>query len=134
MLLTRESDYALRVLRSLQDGERRSVGDICLQQLFPQQFAYKIIKKLSRAGLVEITRGVDGGCRLTGDLEKTFLYDLMTIMEDSCGLNACMDPDYRCPWQEQNGTCRIHQQLAHLQQQLDGELRALSLKTLLGGA
>lgn len=61
MLLTRESDYALRVLRSLRDGERRSVGDISLQQLIPQQFAYKIIKKRSRAGPVEITRGVDGG-------------------------------------------------------------------------
>lgn len=58
MLLTRESDYALRVLRSLRDGERRSVGDISLQQLIPQQFAYKIIKKRSRAGPVE---SVDGG-------------------------------------------------------------------------
>lgn len=64
MLLTRESDYALRVLRSLRDGERRSVGDISLQQLIPQQFAYKIIKKRSRAGPVEITRGVDGGAAL----------------------------------------------------------------------
>lgn len=133
MLLTRESDYALRVLRSLRDGERRSVGDISLQQLIPQQFAYKIIKKLSRAGLVEIARGVDGGCRLTGDLERTSLYDLMIIMEDSCGVNACMDPGYHCPWQEKNGSCRIHRQLAHLQQHLDDELRALSLKTLLGG-
>ena len=134
MLLPRETDYALRILRSLLDGERKAVGDISREELIPQQFAYKIIKKLSRAGLVRIARGVDGGCELTADLEQVSLYDLMAVMEDRCDVNACMDPDYRCPWQEQNGTCRIHQQLAHLQQQLDGELRALSLKTLLGGA
>ena len=42
MLLTRETDYALRVLRSLLDGEQRAVGEISQQQMIPQQFAYKI--------------------------------------------------------------------------------------------
>ena len=63
MLLSRETDYALRILQSLLDGERKATGDISTSEMIPQQFAYKIIKKLSRAGLIEITRGVDGGCR-----------------------------------------------------------------------
>ena len=57
MLLSRETDYALRILQNLMDGQRRSVGEISNAELIPQQFAYKIIRKLAKAGLIEITRG-----------------------------------------------------------------------------
>ena len=53
MLLSRETDYALRILQSLLGGERKSVGEISREELIPQQFAYKIMKKLSNAGLVD---------------------------------------------------------------------------------
>ena len=131
MLLTRETDYALRVLRCLLDGERRPVGDIAKQGLVPQQFAYKIIKKLSHAGLVQITRGAEGGCRLSADLTRTSLYDLMAAMEDCCRVNACTQPGYSCPWAEQNDGCGMHQRFLLIQSRLDDELRAHSVMSLL---
>ena len=131
MLLPRETDYALRILRSLLDGERKAVGDSSREELIPQQFAHSIIKKLSRAGLVRIARGVDGGCELTADLEQVSLYDLMAVMEDHCDVNACMDPAYHCPRREMGG-CKVHGKLLELQKKLDDELRALNLMTLLG--
>lgn len=133
MLLSRETDYALRILRSLLDGERKSVGDISKEEMIPQQFAYKIMKKLSRAGLVEITRGVGGGCCLSADLRTVSLRDLMIAMEERCAVNACMDPSYQCPWRETRGGCITHRQLALIQQKLDDELRTHDLKTLLTG-
>jgi len=133
MLLTRETDYAMRLLRGLLTGEKRSVGQLSEAEMIPQQFAYKIIKKLNRAGLVEITRGVEGGCRLSADLEQVSLYDLMEIVEGCHGVNACMSPDYRCPRRERGG-CLIHTQLAGLQKKIDDELRSYDLKTLLTGA
>jgi len=133
LLLSRESDYALRILRSLLDGERKSVGDISKTEVIPQQFAYKIIKKLSRAGFVEITRGVDGGCRLRADLATLSLYDLMAAMDGRCEVNACMDPNYQCPHREKSSGCVVHRQLAMIQQKLDDELRSYCLKTLLTG-
>ena len=54
MLISRETDYALRILHSLLEGDRKSVGEIAKEELIPQQFGYKIMKKLSNAGLVEI--------------------------------------------------------------------------------
>ena len=133
MLISRETDYALRVLRSLLDGGRRPVGDISKAELIPQQFAYKIIKKLANAGYVEITRGVDGGCRLSADLGAVSLYDLMAAIEGRCEVNACMDPSYVCPRREQKGGCLIHGRLAVVQQRLDAELRSHSLKSILVG-
>ena len=131
MLLTRETDYALRMLRCLLDGEKKPVGDIASQGMVPQQFAYKIIKKLSRAGLVEVTRGTEGGCRLSADLTRTSLYDLMAAMEDQCSVNACLQPGYSCPWAERNAGCGMHQRFLLIQSRIDGELRAHSLVDLL---
>ena len=133
MLISRETDYALRILRSLLEGERKPVGMICKDEMIPQQFAYKIMKKLSRAGLVEITRGADGGCRLSADLAAVSLYDLMVAMEDRCAVNACMDPAYECSRRIQQGGCVVHTQLALIQKNLDNELRAHDLKTILTG-
>ena len=133
LLLTRETDYALRVLRGLMDGEQRAVGELSQKQMIPQQFAYKIVKKLSRAGLVQVSRGADGGCRLRADLNKVSLYDLMVIMEARSDVNACMDPGFTCPWREQNGGCGVHDRLCNIQQRMDDELRACNLMSLLTG-
>ena len=131
MILTREIDYALRVLRCLQDGEKKTVGEIAAQSLVPQQFAYKIIKKLSSAGWVGVVRGVDGGCLLSTGLDAVSLYDLMAVMDDCCSVNACTQPDYECLWAQRHGGCGMHQRFLVIQSRLDAELRAHSLLSLL---
>ncbi|MBQ2960890.1 MAG: Rrf2 family transcriptional regulator [Oscillospiraceae bacterium] len=131
MLLSRETDYALRILQSLMEGERKSVGEISKEELIPQQFAYKIIKKLSNAGLVDITRGVDGGCKLIADLEEVSLYDLMAATDGICEVNNCMSPAYECPRREKKGGCVTQRNLISVQRKLDNELRSYTLKSLL---
>ncbi len=133
MLMTRETDYALRIIRSLVHGELMTVGDICRKELIPQQFAYKILKKLAKAGLVTVTRGVDGGCRLTADLNQTTLYDLMSALENQSHITACTQSGYVCEWQSENGKCSIHCTLAQIQRRLDEELRSYSLRELILG-
>ena len=63
-MITRETDYALRLLRTLQDGKRHTASEAAEREMVPSSFAYQILKKLARAGFVEIIRGTDGGCRL----------------------------------------------------------------------
>lgn len=121
----------MRVLRGLKDGQMHAVRDLTQEQMIPQAFTYKIIKKLERAGLVEVVRGSAGGCRLKADLEQVSLADLMTAMEGSRCLSACMDPDYVCPWQQTNHSCSIHCRLAEIQQRLEQELQSYSLDSLL---
>lgn len=131
MLLSRETDYALRILQSLLGGERKSVGEISNAELIPQQFAYKIIKKLSKAGLVDITRGVEGGCKLIVDLEQVSLYDLMSATDGICEVNNCTAPGYQCPRRDKKGGCSTHVKLISIQRKLDNELRSYTLKSLL---
>lgn len=101
------------------------------RELIPRQFTYKILKKLSRAGLIQVTRGVDGGCRLAVDLNQTSLYDVMAAMDGSSALSACMEPGYQCPWRETHGGCSLHCRLADVQRQLNEALKAHSLREIL---
>lgn len=66
--------------------------------MVPQPFAYKIVKKLSAAGMVQVSRGAEGGCRLTADLTQTTLYDLLRAMEEDSNISSCMEAEYACPW------------------------------------
>ena len=47
MIITKETDYALRILRVLLDGEKHSVAEMSETELIPNQFAYQILRKLS---------------------------------------------------------------------------------------
>ena len=47
MTMTRESDYAVRIMRALSHGSLKTVKEICGEEAIPTQFAYKILKKLS---------------------------------------------------------------------------------------
>lgn len=132
MLITRETDYALRILRALRDGDLHTVGQISEEEFLPQAFAYKIMKKLDSARLIEVIRGSAGGCRLTADLSQTSLYDLMVAMGDWGGLSSCMDPQYHCLWRSSRGACSVHCKLLEIQEKLDRELRSYSLEDLLG--
>lgn len=133
LVITRETDYALRILRALLDGELHAAGEIAQTELLPQAFAYKILKKLEKAGLLEIRRGTAGGCRLTADLDQTSLYDLMLAMGERSGLSACMEPDYQCSWRSSHGGCGVHCKLQEIQRALDAELRSHSLREILTG-
>lgn len=132
MLITRETDYAIRILRALTGGEQITAADICKKELLPQQFVYKILKKLQKSGLVSVTRGKDGGCRLAADLRKVSLYDLMVITDSDKSVSACTQPGFPCAWRQKYGRpCRVHQHLQQLQDRLDQELKAVLLSEIL---
>ncbi len=135
MLITKETDYALRILRVLADGEQLTAAALAQGEQVPQQFAYKILKKLEKAGFIRILRGADGGCVLTADLEKITLYHLLQAMEEDSSVSTCMKPDYRCPWRSAHDgrICRAHLKLLDIQKKLDRELNSHSLQEILFG-
>ena len=61
MLITRETDYALRILRSLAQGSCLTVGELAEKETLPLKFTYKIIKKLEKAGMEGFIKTKVGG-------------------------------------------------------------------------
>lgn len=128
MVITRETDYALRIIRALSDGKQATAEEICQREILPKQFVYKIIKKLEKTGLVQIIRGVHGGYRLIGDLSKVTMYDLIGIMDAELIICACVRPGYRCGRKEINGKiCKVHLGIQELQDTFDRELKSRTL-------
>lgn len=134
MLITKETDYALRILRSLSCMENLTVGELSSRESLPQKFAYKIVKKLERAGFIKILRGANGGCSLDADLRTVSLYDLSAAMEEKVQISSCMSSSYECEWrQAHGGVCTVHIQLAKIQKAVDREFRSRSLHWILFG-
>ena len=121
MLFTRESDYAIRIVRVLKNGEKKSIRQICAIEKIPEAFCYKIVKKLDRAGVVEIVRGAGGGCRLKKQLSEFTLYDAVTAIEPDFAVMDCVH--HFCSRNTDGDKCRIHKELLSIQHAVEELLK-----------
>ena len=130
MVITREMDYAIRVLRRLQDGKMYIAKDISTTEHVPEAFAYKILNKLTKAGITSVIRGGKGGYKLVKDPKDISMVDLIVALEVKFYLNACLDPDKNCSWKDDNGNCTVNQNLSLLQDELVAFLSKLTIHDL----
>ena len=133
MFITRESDYAMRVVRALMGETRLSVSDICGREAITAPFAYKILKKLQNAGIVQGYRGVHGGYALKKDPAELTLYDIYTAIDSDMSIIECLNGRCECVRNGQNGVpCHAHDELKNIQDELWTMLRRKSMQDLFG--
>ncbi len=131
MLFTKETDYAIRFFRTLQDGKQYPVSEIAEREMIPQQFAYKILRKLSKAGYVNVTRGAKGGCRLAVDPAEVTLLELVGTIESKKAFVPCLDADYSCEYRSSHGGCKVHENMNFVEEQLKQGLAGISIDDIL---
>lgn len=133
MLITRECDYAVRVIRALSGEERLSVNDICEREEITAPFAYKILKKLQKAKIVRGYRGVHGGYSLKKSVSEITLLDVYLAIDPGMYIIECMNPKKKCCRDEKlDGGCEVHQELLRIQERLQNMLSERSLQEILG--
>lgn len=134
MLITRECDYAVRVIRALAGELRLSVSDICEREAITAPFAYKILKKLQKAEIVKGYRGVHGGYSLNKELKELNLYEIYHAIDPDMFIIECMNPSYSCMRHEKSETpCLVHQELESIQIEVWNMLKRKNLQELLSG-
>ncbi len=131
MMISRESDYALRILRYLADGELRKAQKICDEELIPKQFTYKILKKLENAEMIKIKHGAGGGCTIAKDVNEISLYSVLKAVGDDLGVNACTSCAYNCKCKEKHGECQYHEKLMVIQEKIRNEFDSVSIGDIL---
>ena len=95
--LNRMTDYAAVVLSVMASahhhGEKGSLSttDISARSGLGQPTVAKIMKQLSQAGLVNATRGKDGGYSLTRAPEAIAVATIIEAMEGPIALTACVE-------------------------------------------
>lgn len=132
MFITRECDYAVRVLRALSGESRLSVNEICEKESITAPFAYKILKKLQKSKIVKGFRGVHGGYAINRDLDSLTLWDVYTAIDPEMFIIECMNPENTCVRDGEDGLpCLVHKELSEIQTGLRNMLRRKSLQQIL---
>ncbi|WP_297984020.1 Rrf2 family transcriptional regulator [uncultured Oscillibacter sp.] len=129
MLLTREMDYALRILRALYLEGQLSAAAIAEKEHMSKAVTLKILKRLHAAGMVSSRRGSSGGYLIRRSCEELYLRDLFLALGDPAFVNRCQRPGYRCE-NRQPENCGMCQELSRIQKALDKELRKTPLSAM----
>jgi len=125
MQLTKQTDYAFRVLMALaatQNQPLLQIQKIVDQFQISKSHVTKIVQKLAHHGYIEAVRGQKGGIRLAKSLPQIQLREIVELMENNLEAVNCNEP--MC-------LIRTHCQLkAHLQQATQQYLKYLESITL----
>ena len=132
MLLTKECDYGIRIIRSLSDGSKKTIDIISVEEKMPAKFAYKIIKKLVEAGYVNSTRGRAGGYHLNATLGKLRLIDIISALDTGRYISDCLRQDVICSFKAENKhVCTVHEELLRIQGVVNVELGKKTMDEIL---
>jgi len=127
MLITKECDYGIRIIRALADGEKRTVKAICDIEHVPYKYAYKILKKLQKAGFVQNKLGPNGGYIRVMPLEAFSVYDVVHAVDKRLFLAECLRGNSECKHNIEGALCKIHAELNRLQSLLITEMKSRNI-------
>ena len=127
MLITRECDYALRLIRNLSMDDVTSIGNIAKAESISNAIAYKVAGKLEKGGLIESVRGNRGGYLLARGADQISILDVYRIMEPNGAINECLKDGVDCPLNKGEKPCAVHDELDRIQKVLFDEMGSKSL-------
>jgi len=112
MRLSRKSDYATRAVRfisNLPKGRLGSINRISEAEQIPREFLAKILKDLTRSGILVSYQGVTGGYRLSKEPKDVSFLQVIEAIDGPLHLNLCTEnsgTSCRC---EKFGNCDMNQ-------------------------
>ena len=124
MQISRKADYALRAVAfvsQLKKGELASIGRIARARGIPREFLAKILKELTRAGILVSFQGVTGGYRLSRSPKEVTFLDVIEAMEGPVAVNLCVDGSH-CDCTREKG-CEIRPFFIKQQDQISKALK-----------
>jgi Rrf2 family protein len=127
MLITRRTDYAIRIMRTIAEndsGRPISVREIAERDTIPYQFARRITYDLSNEGLVKVKRGVLGGADLGRPAEEISMLDIIIVGQGKPICSRCSTED---GWCENEDSCSVKTALEDLDVIVNDYLADLSL-------
>ena len=100
-MISTRGRYALRMMLDLAQNQGDgyvALRDIAVRQEISKKYLEQIIPLLNRAGLLQTTRGVQGGYRLTRRPEEYTVLDILEVTETGLAAVACLEKDAsQCP-------------------------------------
>lgn len=126
--ITKLTDYAIVVLTNMASFPPvapHTARDLADRTRIPQPTVSKILKDLSRGGILISTRGVQGGYSLARTAEHISLIDIIDAVDGPVAITECSsDKPANC---EHAGACPVEANWVRINQVVRGALSTLSL-------
>ena len=130
MFVNRETDYAIRIVRNLDDNELSQIDTISQKENISVTMAHKVARKLNNKGVIDSKPAVNGGYYLNRPLSEITLFDVYGAMNTTADINACIADRDLCPF-AQTEACKVHSELCRIQDILHEELKKKPISELL---
>ena len=94
MKLSRKSDYALRAVRhlsTLPKDQLGSINSISEAERVPREFLAKILKDLTRGGVLKSFQGVTGGYKLARSAKEVSFLNIIEIIDGPLRVSLATD-------------------------------------------
>lgn len=130
MLISREMDYTIRIIRQLSKEKICNASQIEKEECISRDFARKILGKLKKAGIVSAERGTNGGYYLTASPKDMTIWDLKNVIEPGPVVNKCLNDGYQCP-KNCETTCSVHLECVRIEKIVEAEMQRYSLEEIL---
>jgi Rrf2 family protein len=129
MLVTRETDYAVRcILYLAQDRDRTaSVTEVARAMHIPKSFLAKILQRLVRNGILESVRGAQGGFRLAMKPSEISLLAIMEAIQGPAVINVCAVDSKRC---KMSAACAVHPVWVEIRKEVETRLKKQTIAGL----
>jgi len=97
MHITLETDYAIRIARYLAiENKVATAKAIAEATNITPGITFKILRKLSTAGIVKSFKGASGGYLMAGDSSKINLKELLETLEGPYYISRCLNSASEC--------------------------------------
>lgn len=129
-IINREIGYAIKSLCFIFKEKRKIVtaGQLADSFKISLPFLRKILQKLNYAGILESSKGKNGGFRMSMPANNISLVDLIEIYQGSLRLCNCYSKGQDCPLIEE---CPIQNEIEKIENKLISDLSKISLDKLI---
>jgi Rrf2 family protein len=129
-LITRDTDYAVRALCCIAEQKQELISaDQLVKSLeMPRPFLRKILQTLNKEGLLNSSKGKDGGFALAVSPVEITLTDVMKIFQGSIRLNECKFKKSDCP---HINDCLLKKKIDEIEKEVIAKLKAITISSIL---
>jgi Rrf2 family protein len=130
MLVTRETDYAVRTVLYLAKNRNRaaSATEIAHAMHIPKSFLAKILQRLGRSRILTSSRGARGGFQLAQEPVEISLLSIIEAVQGPACINVCAVDKRRCTLSD---TCAVHPIWVSLREEVEARLRYQTIDKLM---
>lgn len=132
MRLNRATDYGFRMvlyMSILPEGTRITGAELAKALNIPDRFLLKIMRNLTRDGLVKSFRGVDGGFSLAKKPKDITILNVVEAIEGNEHLQKCLYDMESCS-RGCNGVCAVRESLSNINEVLIKEMDSVDFEKL----